>query len=254
MSSVCPQQTLGELIATAHRYGYSGIEFRTEWQHRHGIELGATEQALASARRALADEGLAASCLATSVRFNSPNPDDHLPQRDTLRRYIALAAAVGAPCIRTFSDAVPEEDEAARNEVLRLAAESYHAVDDWANDHNVHVLVETHTNMRGHWAKQIVEEAGASNLGVLWHIGHHVSRGQSVDEAYEYVGPFVRHVHFAAQEGANVSDADNQRMFALLARDGYEGFISVEIINPPDPDEVLTLHKAKYDAFMQGPE
>lgn len=248
MSSVCPQGSLTELVETAGSYGYRGIEFRTEWDHRHGVELDATPAQVAEARRVLADAGVAASCIATSVKFNSPDREAHLAQRETLRRYVELAARLGAPCIRTFSDPLPEEDEAERDHVMDLAAESYAAVDGWAAQHGVAVLVETHTNMRAHWARRIVDRSGAGNLGVLWHISHHVSRGQSVDEAEGHIRGLVRHVHFAA--GDRVEDADNRRMFELLTGDGYGGFISVEIINPEDPVEVLRTHMARYQEFL----
>ncbi len=251
MSSVCPQQTLGELITTANKYGYQGIEFRTEWGHQHGIELGASTAQLRHARQFLADHGVATSCIATSVRFNSPDPADHLPQREALRRYIELAAQVGAPYIRTFSDTLPEE-QAARDQVLHLAAESYAAVDEWAKQHNVGVLVETHTNMKGQWARHILDEARADNLHVLWHIGHHLQRGQSVDEAYRHLRGHVRHLHFTAREDdAHVTDADNIRTFELLSADGFTGFFSVEIINPKNPDAILAHHITKFKAFMQ---
>lgn len=253
MSSVYPEQTLDELIATAKSYGYEGIEFRVEWDHRHGIERDATPAQLQAARAALDEAGIAASCLATSVRFNSPDPVDHGPQREDLRRYIEVAAEIGAPYIRTFSDALPEDDPAARQEVIHLAAESYAAVDAWAGSHGVVVLVETHTNMKGEWAKQILDEADAQNLGVLWHIGHHLRRDQSVDAAYRYIRGYVRHVHFAADEASPfVSDADNQRSFELLAADGFDGFFSVEIINPDDPAAVLAHHIAKFKEFKEN--
>lgn len=250
MSSVYPQQTLAELIATARHYGYQGIEFRTEWKHQHGIELGTSAADIARARRLLADAGIAATCLSTSVRFNSADPSAHLPQRETLRQYVALAAALGAPYIRTFSDKLPEGSDAERREVLRLAAESYAAVDEWAAQHGVTILVETHTNMRADWARQIVDDAQATNLGVLWHIFHHLSRGQSVDAAYGYLRGLVRHVHFAITD--DVADADQQRMVHLLAQDGYQGFLSVEIINPGDPAGVLGMHIDKYRQYLQG--
>jgi len=252
MSSVYPEQTLGELIHTAQHYGYEGIEFRVEWGHGHGLELDATEARLAEARRTLADSGIAASCIATSVKFNSLDPADHLPHREALRRYIVLAAQVGAPAIRTFSDGLPD-GFAERDEVIHLAAESYAAVDDWAGEHGITVLVETHTNMKGQWARQILNEAGAKNLAVLWHTGHHLMRGQSVDEAYGYIKGHVRHVHYTAQdEHAHVSDADNQRMFDLLAQDGFTGFFSVEIINPEDPAGVLEHHIGKFHTYMES--
>lgn len=249
MSSVLPKRTLGELIGSAQRYGYEGIEFRLEWDHKHGIELDATDAQLWAARRMLADAGVAASCIATSVRFNSLDSADHLPQREALRKVIVLAAQVGAPVIRTFSDGLPE-GAADRDRVLHLAAESYAAVDAWAREHDTVVLVETHTNMKGQWARQILDEAGATNLEVLWHTAHHLQRGQSVDEAYGHIQGHVRHVHFTAGDaGKHVTDADNQRMFHLLTRDGYKGFFSVEIINPEDPHAVLAHHIAKYHQY-----
>ena len=253
MSSVHPKQTLSELIETAQRHGYQGIEFRTEWGHAHGVELDVPPAQLRAVRQQLADAGLAASCIATSVRFNAPDPAAHLPQREALRGYIALAAEVGAPCIRTFSDSLPEEDAAARNAVIALAAESYASVDAWAQQHGVAVLVETHTNMRGHWARQILDLAQAPSLQVLWHIGHHVRRGQSVDEAYGYIRGHVRHLHFVSQPSdEHVSDADNQRTFDLLAADGFSGFFSVEVIDPEDPEGVLAHHIARFRQFVAG--
>ena len=250
MSSVCPDMTLQELIGAAKEYDYTGIEFRVEWDHKNGIELDATPDQIRTAKQMLADNGIAASCIATGVKFNSENPEDHLPHRESLRKYIALAAELGAPYLRTFSDSVPEEDEGARNGVLRLAAESYASVDDWAQEHGIGVLVETHTNMRGHWARQIIDEAKAKSLGVLWHIGHHVSRGQSVDDAYSYIQDYVHHLHFSARDGGNVTDADNQRTFDLLAEAGFEGFFLVEVINPDDSEAVLALHSEKFKSFM----
>jgi sugar phosphate isomerase/epimerase len=253
MSSVCPKQTLSELIETAEKYGYRGLEFRVEWGHGHGIELEATPEQLRAARKLLADGGLVASCIATSVRFNSADRADHLPQRENLVKYVALAAEVGAPYIRTFSDSVPEEDEAARNQVLSLAAESYASVDEWAREHGIEVLVETHTNMRGHWARQILDEAQAGSLQVLWHIGHHLRRGQSVDEAYHYIRGHVRHLHFNALPNAeSVTDADNQRSFDLLSVDGFSGFFSVEVINPENPEQVLAHHIKKHGEFLRA--
>jgi len=252
MSSVCPEQTLPELIGTATKYGYSGIEFRVEWNHRHRVELSASDAELASVRQRLADSGVEASCVATGAKFNSDSRAEHIEQQGILKQYVELAAKVGAPCLRTFADSVPEDDEAARNTVLGLAAESYAAVNDCAREHGVLVLVETHTNMRAHWARRILDSAEADRLGILWHIGHHVSRGQSVEEAYPHIRGHVQHLHFAAMAEGKVTDADNQRTFELLKPDGFEGYFSVEVINPDDPAAVLRTHIDKFRRFMDA--
>ncbi len=252
MSSVCPTQTLPELVATATRHGYDGIEFRVEWDHPHGIELDSSDVTIREARKTLADAGIAASCIATGVKFNSSDPADHKPHREALRKHIALAAEVGAPCIRTFSDPVPEDDAGARDAVLSLAAESYASVDEWARKHRVVVLVETHTNMRAHWAKRILDESGAANLKVLWDPGHHVRRGQSVDDAYSYVKGVVSHLHFGTQAAGTGSmpESDHQRVVDLLHAEGFQGFFSVEVINPDDPEAVLTYNASQFREYF----
>jgi sugar phosphate isomerase/epimerase len=251
MSSVVPKQNLVELMATAKKYGYQGIEFRVEWDHAHGIELTATPDELRQARSMLQSEGIAASCIATGVKFNSEERADHVPQREALRKYITLAAEVSCPYLRTFADTLPE-DEAARDKVLNLAAESYTLVDDWATQHGVGVLVETHTNMSGKWARQIIDQAKAPSLHVLWHAGHHLRRGQSVDETYPYIRRHVRHVHYQAMAREHVTDEDNLRVFQLLYADSFPGFLSVEYINPDNPDQVLAENMGKYREYMRA--
>jgi sugar phosphate isomerase/epimerase len=251
MSSVCPTQTLLELVHTAERFGYQGLEFRLDWGQNHGVELEATSEQRSEARRILEDHGIAVSCIATGVKFASPDPDAHIPQRERLRRTIELASDIGAPYLRTFADPLPEDDPEVRERVLSQAADSYAAVSEWAGASGVEVLLETHSNMKGEWAKAILDRAQSENLQVLWHIGHHLRRGQSVTEAYAHIRGHVRHVHFAAREDdPHVSDADNQRSFDLLAADGFDGFFSVEIINPEDPEAVLQRHITKFKAFM----
>ena len=258
MSSVCPKQTLPELVKTANKYGYKGIEFRVEWGHKNGIELTATDSELAAARKILADGGIEATCIATGCKFNMEDPAEQKANAETLRKYIALAAGVGAPYLRTFGDGL-SDDASVRSKTLDLAAESYASVNDWAKQHGVEVLVETHTNMLGQYARHILAKADASNLNVLWHIGHHLRYGQSVDECYPYIRGHVRHLHFGTRverdgvvdEAATKRlDAENLRSFELLKADGFGGFFSVEVIDPEDSDDVLRRHMAKYQEFM----
>lgn len=249
MSSVCPRQTLPELIDTARRHGCEGIEFRVEWDHGHGIELSASFDALGAAQGMLEGNGIEATCIATGVKVNSTDPKDHEQARESMMRYIELAQNVGAPFLRVFGDPVPEDDT---DTALKLAAESCAAVDDHAGQHGVAILIETHTNMRPEWAKRMVNDSGGQNVGVLWHIGHHLSRGQSVDEAWSHIADCIGHVHFSARSDGKAADADNARTFELLGAAGFDGFFSVEVINPDDPEAVLKHHAEKFAAFREA--
>ena len=68
-----PAWDLQALIDVAHRYGYDGIDLKVEKDHKHGLELGATESALQQARETLQQEGLAVSAVATSLTFSDPD-------------------------------------------------------------------------------------------------------------------------------------------------------------------------------------
>lgn len=245
MTSVCPQQTLDELIESAQRFAYQGIEFRSEWQHRHGVELESDETARQAIRRRLEESGIAASCIATSVKFDSEDAAVREKQRETLRRYVVLAADIGAPNIRTFGDPVPYDDPVKLEETLKREADSYAQVDNWATHHGVHILLETHGNLRADHAQRVLALSGAQSLHVNWHIGHHIRHGQSVDDAYACIRGRVRHVHFCLSEGPD-SEKDNRRSLELLHADGYTGFVSVEEINPDEPEAVLAHYSRKY--------
>ena len=244
MSSVCPKQTLPELIESAKEYGYEGIEFRVEWDHGHGIELTTSYDDLGVAQGMLEDNGIEASCIATGVKLNTVDESAHLAARESLMRYIELAQNVGAPYLRVFADKVPEDSV---DRVLELAAASCAAVDDHAGQHGVDILIKTHTNMRPEWAKRIVNDSGGQHVGVLWHIGHHISRGQSVDEAWGHISSDIKHVHFSAREEGKAGESDNQRTFDLLGPAGFDGFFSVEVINPDDSEAVLKSHIEKFN-------
>ncbi|MBI2437911.1 MAG: hypothetical protein HYV36_03760, partial [Lentisphaerae bacterium] len=42
MSFSCPQLTFVQLLATAKRFGYDGVEPRIDAEHRHGVETAAS--------------------------------------------------------------------------------------------------------------------------------------------------------------------------------------------------------------------
>ena len=87
---------------------------------------------------------------------------------------------------------------------------------------------------------------------MLWHIGHHISRGQSVDEAWPHIASDIGHVHFSMNPGGKADEADNARTFELLGSAGFDGFFSVEVINPDDPRAVLQHHIDAFNRFLPG--
>lgn len=247
MSSVCPPLTLAALIDKAKHYGYEHLELRVEWEHGHGVELESTPRQLREARHRLADSGIQLSCIATGVRFIDPDAQERAKQVELLKRYIDLAETMSAENIRIFGDRVPETPVEV-SETLDWEAAGIRECDGLAGDAGVALCLETHGNLIASYVTETIYRAGARNTFVNWHAAHHVRHGQPVDVAYVHLRGKVRHAHVNFGDSGPLPDTEKAAL-TLLAGDGYDGFVSIEVINPPDSDAVLQRHIELYNVL-----
>ncbi len=244
MSSVCPPLTMAELIDKAIEYNYEHLELRVEWDHGHGVELDSSTQQLDEARTLLEDNEITLSCIATGVRFIDPDPQKRADQVDLLKRYIDLSEKMGAKNIRFFGDPVPKVP-ADVDQTLDWEAEGIRACDGMAGDAGVALCLETHGNLLASYVAESLYRSEAENTYVNWHAGHHVRHGQSVDVAYVHLRNKVRHAHVNFGDEGPMPDTEKDSL-TLLKEDGYEGFVSIEVINPKNSDAVLKRHAELY--------
>jgi sugar phosphate isomerase/epimerase len=250
MSSVCPQHSLPELLQTAKRFGYEGIELRVEWQHGHGVELTATAQQLTTAKRAIQESGIALASIATGCRFQSEDASRNAAELEKARRYVELSATIGAPVVRVFGDPVPTE-AVALDEALQRQADAIHFLDALAGQHGVVLGLETHGNLLASQAAEVIARAEARHCLILWHAEHHIRNGESLDRAWVFVKSRVCHVHWRGNAG-DVPETEVGRSFRLLQQAGYDGFVSLEDIKPPDSDATLESHAGKFRQWTGG--
>ena len=248
MSSVCPKMALGELLAAGAAHGYEGIEFRPEWGHAHGVELSSSAEQRKQISRALAGAALEPCCLSPGVRFCKDEPGAREAELDKLLAYVELAAEVGIGRIRVFGDPLPGGGAGVRAGNYQAQAEYLARAAERAAGAGVKLVLETHSNFRGCDAGEVLYRAGYPQaLWINWHLGHCLRHGEDVDEAYRHVKGRVAHVHFALDEEA-AELAHIRRQAELLAAEGYDGYFSVEVINPPEPEPALKAHA---DAWKQ---
>ncbi len=246
MSSVWPAATLGQLIDAAKRHGYEAIELRPQWNHGHGVELTASADERRQLAQTLRDGGLPVCCLSPGTRFNQPEAAARQQELDQLHRYIDLAAEMGIPLLRVFGDPLPAGGGGARAAAYRILADCYGRGAEHAAGAGVRLAIETHMNCRAVDIGEVLFHAGyPAALWVNWHLSHCLRHGEDVDEAYRHIKGRVAHVHFSVDEKQEAL-ATLSRQYRLLADEGYDGCWSVEVINPPDPESVLTHHKAMW--------
>jgi len=243
MSFSCPQLTLGELLATAKRFGYDGVEPRIDEKHKHGVETTASAAQRKEIRKQVADGKVAFACIATSCVF--ANPEITKQNVDYTFKCIDLAGDVGAGRIRVFGGKLAKDQN--REDAIRIVADALRAVADHAKGRGVTVCMETHDS----WClpadvAAVMQRVNHPAIAVNWDIMHPVRVHKTpIDEAFATLKPWIRHLHvhdgtLGSTQLAPIGKGyiDHKRAIELLLTIPYEGYLSGEWINWSDPYEV----------------
>lgn len=237
MSFSCPELSLDALLDLARRLGYDGVEPRVECQHGHGIELSLAAAGRAAARARAAEKGVAFACVATSCVY--ADPQTRAQMVDDTRRYIDLAADIGAARLRVFGGTIPAG--VSRPAAVDGVSQALASVAAHAASRGVTVCLETHDD----WCDPadvaaVMTRVGHPAIQVNWDIMHPVRVARvTMQQAYTALQPWIRHVHF--HDGVTKGDAlvmvpigqgdiDHATAVRLLKAAHWDGYMSGEWI------------------------
>lgn len=257
MTFSTPEQSWTEILNLATEYGYDGVEVRIGSGHKHGVESDAPAEKRAEAKKQAAEAGVAICCVATSCRF--ANPETAPEWVEEAKKAIALAADLGAPCLRVFGGEFLES--MSREDAIGEVVKHLSALAPEAQSAGVSLCMETHDA----WChpenvaavlKQVDHPAIAAN----WDIMHPIRKGDAtMDSAFNALKPWIRHVHFhdgpipdpCEMKPIGEGEIDHKRAVELLKSMDYQGFLSGEWINWKAPEDHLPQALAtmkKYEA------
>ena len=259
MSFSTPELTLDEMLATAAKYGYDGIEPRLFANHAHGVEVTLTAAERKEVKEKAANSGVALACIATSCRY--ADPESSAENVEVTKECIDLAGDLGAPTIRVFGGKLGEG--LSREDATELLAGSLASVADLAAQRDVLVCVETHDAWTNppHLAA-VMEQVNHPNIVINWDIMHPVRvSGVTMDDAFAVVKPWIRHVHFhdGARDGTiglspiGEGIIDHRSAAKLLMSIPYEVYLSGEWINWEPHQTHLPRELATMKSYESGP-
>ncbi len=168
-----PDKPLDEFAAMLGKNGYDAIELRGRpGKHVHWEDDGGRR---AEVRNILSDHGLEAAAVSTYVfsanrESGGPERPDHRDERgnvDELKRWVDLASDLGAPNVRIFGGALPE-DETIEDALPRVARimDAGAAVNP-----EVNICLELHDVWNtGEIVSRVLDSTEHSNCMALWDV------------------------------------------------------------------------------------
>ncbi len=255
----CPDWSTETVIARAAQFGYDGLEWRGGPQGH--VQPAMPAAARSALRQASDDAGLSALAVTAYTSFVSEDVRDRQANVDDLKRYVDLAADLGARYVRAFLGQAAERREISHyydRIVDSLAAAAGHA-----RSVGVVVAVEPHDDfVLSSSVAPILKRVAGPGLGVIWDVGNSFAAGEAPDAAFQLLSPHLAYVQVKDGRGRGppwqlTSIGGGQvplpRALDLLLSSGYAGAFSVEWerawhpeLDPPEvalPDALRRLRE-----------
>lgn len=233
-----PAWSWGRILEAASTNGYAALELRGLEREmdltKHPVFAAA---ALATTRRQLQEHGVRVACASASAVMHEMDVAKRAARLDEGRRFIDLAAALGAPYVRVFGDRFVAD--VPRETLLDHVAGGLRTLGDHARGSGVTVLIESHGDfIQSPVLADLMERAASPQVAILWDAHHTFVMGkEEPEESVRLLGRWIRHTHLkdsvAAGGGRRYvltgrGEVPVQRQIAALARTGYTGMYCFE--------------------------
>jgi len=190
----CPSWEWAKILAYAKAHDFSAFELRglrgtmdlpsrPEFQPHH----------IGQSRRDVASRNLKIACVSSSAELHHADPEKRRQQIADAKRFIDLAAALGAPNVRVFGNKM----EGPREQVLDRVASGLHELGTYAGARGVTVMIESHGDFTDSpTLSEIFTRADSPYVGLLWDAHHtFVSGKEDPQFTVEKLGRYIRHTH-----------------------------------------------------------
>ncbi|KUO02524.1 sugar phosphate isomerase/epimerase family protein [Streptomyces caeruleatus] len=225
-----PGLPLPDVLRLASTHGYHGVELRTHPEEPVHPGLGPAERTDVAAE--FKSAGIELLGLAGYARVAAPGDDG--PVIEEIRTLVDLAHDLGAPYVRVFPGADPEQTPQRAD---TIAARRLGTAAEYAADMGVRILLETHDSHRtAADAIRVLGLVGHRHVGSLWDVMHTWLGGEQPSESYAALAPFLGYVQVK-----DIASADDTTPLPLgagvlpladcvevLSRHGWDGWLCWE--------------------------
>ena len=190
---------------------------------------------IAQCKRDVASRNLKIACVSSSAELHHADPEKRQQQIAGAKRFIDLAASLGAPNVRVFGNKI----EGPREQVLARVASGLSELGTYAGPRGVRVIIESHGDFTDSPTLiEILSRADSPSVGLLWDAHHtFVSGKEDPQFTVEKLGHYIRHTHLKdsvpAGDGRRYvltgrGEVPVRKQVEVLAATGYTGCYTFE--------------------------
>lgn len=183
---------------------------------------------LANLRRTAYKNGISLYSIATRVRLAQPTPELREAEVAMARKWVDVAERLGATHVRVFGGAIPKG--ATEEQAIGWAAETLKSAAEYSGSKGILLGVEDDGGLttNAEPTVAIVRRADSPWAGMNLDTGNFPKDGYAQTEMSI---PYAVSTHIKAMVSTadgKKEKADFERLFGMLARGGYRGFVSLE--------------------------
>ncbi len=230
----CPQWQLAMIIEKAVGFGYNGIEWRGGSEGHVNPRMPTTQKNFV--RQACSDTGLISLAVTAYTSFVSDSTWVRKENVDELRRYVILAAELGASYVRAFLGELPE-GKTPDSSTYKKINDCLNVASEYAKSVGVKIAVEPHDDfVRSTDITPVLNRAHPA-LRAIWDIGNGYAAGEYPSEAFDLMKHHLAYVQIKDGKGRGSTwrlcplgegDVPLHHAFGLLLATNYRGAFSVE--------------------------
>lgn len=190
----CPAWEWQKILSFAEANGFAAVEIRGVMGNMDTPARPefAPDQ-IAQTKKDIAAHGLKIACVSSSSAMHEKDPEKRTQSLVDAKRFIQMAALLGAPYVRVFGNNI----DGPKEEIIAQAAAGLHELAEYGRPRGVTVIIESHGDFTDSATlKQVLTMADSRNAALLWDAHHtYASSHEEPEFTVKELGFWIRHTH-----------------------------------------------------------
>jgi hypothetical protein len=229
------------IIDRCESTGFVAVELRTE--HAHGVEVSLTDPERARVKERFRGSNIEQISLGSTCEYHSLDDAEVGRQVDLTKRFVELAADIGAVGVKVRPNGLQEAAGVPRERTLEQIGLALRQCGEFAEGSSVSIWLEVHGRDTSHppHIRRIMEVADHPQVGVCWNSNPTDVVDGSVSEYFGLLRPWVRSAHISELWD---SGYPWRELFALLPTADITGYCLAEIPESAEPERLMRYYRA----------